>query len=121
VHIVLRQPCKPIGPARSNEVSALLLAEVDVGQMDISNGHAAPMLSMTFQLYYSGPASARTTLTRSATPYIQGCARLASKSVGAENTFSGDLTEFGAMATELQPLIDKPSGIANTGALGVGR
>ena len=29
------------------------------------------------------------------------------KSVGAENTFSTDLTEFEAMATELQPLIDK--------------
>ncbi len=29
------------------------------------------------------------------------------KSVGAENTFSGDLTEFDAMAEELQPLIDK--------------
>jgi DNA polymerase IV len=29
------------------------------------------------------------------------------KSVGAENTFFADLTEFEAMATELQPLIDK--------------
>jgi DNA polymerase-4 len=29
------------------------------------------------------------------------------KSVGAENTFSNDLTEFDAMAAELQPLIDK--------------
>ena len=29
------------------------------------------------------------------------------KSVGAENTFSSDLTEFGPMAAELQPLIDK--------------
>ena len=29
------------------------------------------------------------------------------KSVGAENTFSADLTEFEAMAAELQPLIDK--------------
>ena len=29
------------------------------------------------------------------------------KSVGAENTFSNDLTEFEAMAAELQPLIDK--------------
>ncbi|WP_426616318.1 DNA polymerase IV [Bradyrhizobium sp. McL0616] len=29
------------------------------------------------------------------------------KSVGAENTFSDDLTEFEAMAAELQPLIDK--------------
>jgi DNA polymerase-4 len=29
------------------------------------------------------------------------------KSVGAENTFSGDLTDFEAMAAELQPLIDK--------------
>ncbi|ABE40859.1 DNA-directed DNA polymerase [Rhodopseudomonas palustris BisB5] len=29
------------------------------------------------------------------------------KSVGAENTFSQDLTEFDAMAAELQPLIDK--------------
>src|ERR1700684_1560564 len=29
------------------------------------------------------------------------------KSVGAENTFSSDLTEFDAMAVELQPLIDK--------------
>src|SRR6195256_4926545 len=29
------------------------------------------------------------------------------KSVGAENTFSSDLTEFDAMAAELQPLIDK--------------
>jgi len=29
------------------------------------------------------------------------------KSVGAENTFSSDLTEFEAMAAELQPLIDK--------------
>jgi DNA polymerase-4 len=29
------------------------------------------------------------------------------KSVGAENTFSSDLSEFGAMAAELQPLIDK--------------
>src|SRR6202012_4135301 len=29
------------------------------------------------------------------------------KSVGAENTFSGDLTDFDAMAAELQPLIDK--------------
>jgi DNA polymerase-4 len=29
------------------------------------------------------------------------------KSVGAENTFSGDLTEFEAMVAELQPLIDK--------------
>jgi DNA polymerase IV len=29
------------------------------------------------------------------------------KSVGAENTFSTDLTEFDAMAAELQPLIDK--------------
>jgi len=29
------------------------------------------------------------------------------KSVGAENTFSRDLTEFDAMAAELQPLIDK--------------
>jgi DNA polymerase-4 len=29
------------------------------------------------------------------------------KSVGAENTFSSDLTEFGSMAAELQPLIDK--------------
>jgi DNA polymerase IV len=29
------------------------------------------------------------------------------KSVGAENTFSSDLTEFDAMVTELQPLIDK--------------
>jgi DNA polymerase-4 len=28
------------------------------------------------------------------------------KSVGAENTFSGDLTEFDAMIAELQPLID---------------
>src|ERR1700719_1909954 len=29
------------------------------------------------------------------------------KSVGAENTFSTDLTDFDAMVTELQPLIDK--------------
>jgi DNA polymerase-4 len=29
------------------------------------------------------------------------------KSAGAENTFAADLTEFGPMATELQPLIDK--------------
>jgi DNA polymerase IV len=29
------------------------------------------------------------------------------KSVGAENTFSTDLTEFDAMVAELQPLIDK--------------
>jgi DNA polymerase IV len=29
------------------------------------------------------------------------------KSVGAENTFSSDLTEFDAMTAELQPLIDK--------------
>jgi nucleotidyltransferase/DNA polymerase involved in DNA repair len=29
------------------------------------------------------------------------------KSVGAENTFSGDLTEFDAMVLELQPLIDE--------------
>ena len=29
------------------------------------------------------------------------------KSVGAENTFSTDLTEFDAMLSELQPLIDK--------------
>jgi DNA polymerase IV len=29
------------------------------------------------------------------------------KSVGAENTFSNDLTEFDAMVAELQPLIDK--------------
>ena len=29
------------------------------------------------------------------------------KSVGAENTFSSDLTEFAVMAAELQPLIDK--------------
>jgi DNA polymerase-4 len=29
------------------------------------------------------------------------------KSVGAENTFSADLTEFDEMATELQPLIEK--------------
>src|ERR1700740_1724231 len=29
------------------------------------------------------------------------------KSVGGENTFSSDLTEFDAMAAELQPLIDK--------------
>jgi DNA polymerase-4 len=29
------------------------------------------------------------------------------KSVGAENTFSSDLTEFEAMLSELQPLIDK--------------
>jgi DNA polymerase-4 len=29
------------------------------------------------------------------------------KSVGAENTFATDLTEFGPMAAELQPLIDK--------------
>jgi hypothetical protein len=29
------------------------------------------------------------------------------KSVGAENTFSSDLTDFDAMAAELQPLIDK--------------
>jgi nucleotidyltransferase/DNA polymerase involved in DNA repair len=30
-----------------------------------------------------------------------------SESVGAENTFSIDLTEFEAMVSELQPLIDK--------------
>jgi len=29
------------------------------------------------------------------------------KSVGAENTFSSDLTEYGSMLAELQPLIDK--------------
>jgi DNA polymerase-4 len=29
------------------------------------------------------------------------------QSVGAENTFATDLTEFGPMAAELQPLIDK--------------
>jgi DNA polymerase-4 len=29
------------------------------------------------------------------------------KSLGAENTFSSDLTEFDAMLAELQPLIDK--------------
>jgi DNA polymerase IV len=29
------------------------------------------------------------------------------KSVGAENTFSSDLTEFESMVVELQPLIDK--------------
>jgi DNA polymerase IV len=29
------------------------------------------------------------------------------KSVGAENTFSIDLTEFGAMVAELRPPIDK--------------
>jgi len=29
------------------------------------------------------------------------------KSVGAENTFSTDLSEFDAMAAELEPLIDK--------------
>ena len=29
------------------------------------------------------------------------------KSVGAENTFSNDMTEFDAMVAELQPLIDK--------------
>jgi DNA polymerase-4 len=29
------------------------------------------------------------------------------KSVGAENTFLSDLTEFDAMAAEVQPLIDK--------------
>src|SRR6202048_904840 len=35
---------------------------------------------------------------------LSGCDR---KSVGAENTFSTDLTEFEAMVAELQPLIDK--------------
>jgi DNA polymerase-4 len=34
-------------------------------------------------------------------------ANLIRKSVGAENTFSSDLTDFDAMAAELQPLIDK--------------
>ncbi len=29
------------------------------------------------------------------------------KSVGAENTFSSDLTDFEAMLSEMQPLIDK--------------
>ena len=29
------------------------------------------------------------------------------KSIGAENTFSSDLTEFEAMVSELQPLFDK--------------
>jgi DNA polymerase-4 len=29
------------------------------------------------------------------------------KSVGAENTFSSDLTDFDAMVAELQPLVDK--------------
>jgi DNA polymerase-4 len=29
------------------------------------------------------------------------------KSVGAESTFASDLTEFGPMAAELQPLVDK--------------
>lgn len=29
------------------------------------------------------------------------------KSIGAENTFSSDLTDFDALAAELQPLIDK--------------
>src|SRR4029077_16775840 len=29
------------------------------------------------------------------------------KSVGAENTFSGDLSEFDVMLSELRPLIDK--------------
>jgi DNA polymerase-4 len=29
------------------------------------------------------------------------------KSVGAENTFAGNLTDFDAMAAELRPLIDK--------------
>jgi DNA polymerase-4 len=33
--------------------------------------------------------------------------KLIRKSVGAENTFSSDLTEFDAMVAELQPLIDK--------------
>jgi DNA polymerase-4 len=39
----------------------------------------------------------------------EGRANRIRKSVGAENTFSSDLTEFDAMAAELQPLIDKVS------------
>src|SRR5258705_4387440 len=35
------------------------------------------------------------------------CADRIRKSVGAENTFSTDLTEFDAMVVELKPLIDK--------------
>jgi DNA polymerase IV len=42
------------------------------------------------------------------------------KSVGAENTFSSDLTDFDAMAAELQPLIDKVSGAKlGIGSIGV--
>jgi DNA polymerase-4 len=35
------------------------------------------------------------------------CPNRIRKSVGAENTFSSDLTKFDAMLSELQPLIDK--------------
>lgn len=41
-------------------------------------------------------------------PYgLSECALLPPESVGAENTFPGDLTEFEPMAAELRPLIDR--------------
>ena len=43
------------------------------------------------------------------------------KSVGAENTFSSDLTEFEPMVAELQPLIDKVWRTATRKARGAGR
>jgi DNA polymerase-4 len=43
------------------------------------------------------------------------------KSVGAENTFSIDLTEFDAMVAELQPLSRRSGCTATTGVHGAGR
>src|SRR3954467_13987167 len=48
-----------------------------------------------------------TTGSRGASTNREVRANRVRKSVGAENTFSIDLTEFEAMVSELQPLIDK--------------
>ena len=86
-----------IGPATSAKMNSLGLYT----GLDMRNQ------SLEFMQANFGKAGATTTGSRGASTTVRSAPNRIRKSVGAENTFSTDLTEFDAMVVELQPLIDK--------------
>ena len=86
-----------IGPATSAKMNSLGLYT----GLDMRNQ------SLEFMQANFGKAGATTTGSREASTTVRSAPNRIRKSVGAENTFSSDLTEFDAMVAELQPLIDK--------------
>jgi DNA polymerase IV len=86
-----------IGPATSTKMNALGSTPASTCATSRSNSCRQT----------SGRPEATTTGSRGGVDHREVRANRIRKSVGAENTFSTDLTDFDAMVVELKPLIDK--------------